>query len=454
MGIFRLALRGIALYHHNSWSRERVLAYSEARFRKIVSYAYAKSPFYRELYEACGIREQDVAEIDPGELPIIDKKMVRDNFARIAVDFSEKVDWRKHTTGENLVLLAGKQILVHTSGTTGRPANFLYSEEALIEVVANFVRLSIGGSNGINLRDFPIKVLYVASVGPGYASVCLAFRGIKEYHAKSLVLNVQEPIKLWKERINKFNPVYLAGYPSCVTLIADMQARGEINIRPKKIITGGEPLAAETKEYYSDVFGADVIDYYGCSESLLIGAGSSWYEGIYLFDDMNYVEVDPSGRLIITPLYNRAFPLIRYRLDDVVKGFNRYYSGPLPYTHATKILGRSEEMMWFRNVKGNWDFLHPLFIDDLEVPGIKEYQFVQQDESSFTVKVVLEPGAFAEDVLGAVRTQISSFLEKKQLSNVSFEVQIVDALEKNPVTGKGMLVLKMAPVGPDRPRFC
>ena len=57
----------------------------------------------------------------------------------------------------------------------------------------------------------------------------------------------------------------------------------------------------------AEVFGGDVINYYGCTESLFIGAGSSWYDGIYLFDDVNYLETDAMNRLIITPLVNPAF---------------------------------------------------------------------------------------------------------------------------------------------------
>lgn len=448
MGIVSLVRRGIDLYRHNSWPREKIMEYCQARFRDIVAYAYAKSPFYRELYRSCGIGERDLARVDPADLPVIDKEIVRDNFQKIAVNPPGEAVLRKYLEKGNLVPMMGRRILVHSSGSTGRPANFLYSEAAITEVESNFIRLSVGGRNAIAFSDFPIRTLYVASVGRGYASVCLAFRGIKKYHSKSLVLNVQEPIGSWPERIQKFMPSYIAGYPSCVTLIADMQVRGEIYIKPKKIITGGEPLTAETKKYYSEVFGADVIDYYGCSESLFIGAGSTWYEGIYLYDDMNYVEVDSSGRLIISPLYNRAFPLIRYRLSDVVLGFNREYPGPLPFTHIEKILGRSEEMMWFKNAQGNWDFLHPLFIDDLQVPGIKEYQFVQLDERSLLIKVVLEPGVSEENVLEVARTQVCSFLEKKRLSNVSFDVRVVDALEKNGVTGKSKLVCKMGAIGP------
>ena len=46
-------------------------------------------------------------------------------------------------------------------------------------------------------------------------------------------------------------------------------------------------MGKEEMRRLSELFGGDVINYYGCTESILIGAGASWYDGIYLFDDLN-----------------------------------------------------------------------------------------------------------------------------------------------------------------------
>jgi phenylacetate-CoA ligase len=339
-----------------------------------------------------------------------------------------------------LMVRIGKYILVHTSGSTGKPCNFLYDIDALDMIEANMVRISIGGKKEIGWSDFPIKVLYVASVGSGYASTVLAMNGIKKYRAKSMVLNAADPIDTWKDKIKNFNPNYLAGYPSCIKILADMQQRGEINIKPKKIITGGEPLRKEISNYLSSVFDADVIDYYGCTESIFLGMGTSWYEGMYLMDDMNYVEVDEFGRLIITPLYNKIFPLIRYRLNDVVEGFDREYKGPLPYTHIKRVIGREEEIMWFKNENGDKDFLHPLFIDDLDVEGIKEYQFVQTSDESLILNCVKQPNA-GEDVEEEIKRQLDQFLSKKKLRNVKYDVHFTDTLQIDKITGKVKMVI-------------
>ena len=449
MDLTGLLYNGILLWSHNSWPRDKVLRYSEARFRKVLMYAYSKCPFYREYYRSHGICEKDLPYLKPKDLPLIDKDLVRSNFYGIAAVPLEPHDIEEALRGGELLIRIGRWILIHSSGSTGKPANFLYSGSAITAIEANFIRISIGGYNTISFKDFPIRTLYVASVGSGYASTSIALNGIRKYRSRSLILNIQEPWECWPEKIRSFKPNYIAGYPSCIRLIAELQEKGKIHIRPKKIITGGEPLTLETAAFFRRVFGADVIDYYACTESLCLGAGANWYKGIYLFDDLNYFEVDNYGRLIITPLYNSAFPLIRYRLNDVVLGFTREERGPLPYTHIDKILGRSEETMWFKNPKGNWDFLHPLFIDDLDAPGVKQYQFVQESETSFTLRVVPEPGACREVLKEEAEVQVRSFLSKKNLENVRFSIEYVNSLKPDRITGKIKLVEKLGKVGPD-----
>ncbi|MEQ2129483.1 AMP-binding protein [Caldanaerobacter subterraneus KAk] len=438
--MIKMFLKGFELLSHNKWSRERVLKYSERKMREIVKYAYNSSRFYKKFYTEHGIKEKDLDVIPIEELPMIDKDLVRDNFFEIITGNISMKDIENAIKSDELMVKVGKYILVHTSGSTGKPCNFLYDEEGLDTIEANMVRISVGGKNSIELKDFPIKVLYIAAVGSGYAATTLAMSGIKKYKAKSIVVDIKEPIDTWKGKIESFKPVYVAGYPSCVKILADMKEKGEIDIKPKKVITGGEPLNKEVKEYLASVFDADIIDYYGCTESIFLGMGSSWYEGMYLMDDMNYVEVDELSRLIITPLYNKAFPLIRYRLKDVVEGFDKFHKGVLPYTYIKRVVGREEEMMWFKNEKRGSDFLHPLFIDDLDVQGLKEYQFIKTSEESFVLNCV-KFDDYSSDIEKQIRRQIDEFLMKKRLRNVRYEIRFVKELQIDKKTGKAKMVI-------------
>ena len=73
-------------------------------------------------------------------------------------------------------------------------------------------------------------------------------------------------------------------------------------------------------------------------------------EGMLLFDDMNVIEAGSDG-IYLTCLYNFAQPLIRYHLSDRLvlqppKADSRH-----PFTCATGLLGRNEDMLWFENCR-------------------------------------------------------------------------------------------------------
>lgn len=431
---------GLKYNWHCQWPRADILDLSMRLFRRTVISAYLRSPFYRDFYASLGIRFRDLSRLDPSDLPVIGKETVRHNFDRIATFPYKKAG---PEGDERDRLLPGLGYHVHTSGSTGKPCSFLYSRSAVTALESNFVRLSIaGGENRITFGDFPIKSLHISSVGTGYASMLLAQNGLKSYHAKSIIVDASTPLEEWPNKIAGFSPNYLSGYPSCINIVAGMQQAGKLSISPKKIISGGEPMGKEEMSRLSKLFGADVINYYGCTESILIGAGASWYDGIYLFDDLNFLETDCRNRLIITPLVNRAFPLIRYQLDDIVEGFTKDTVSPLPFTRIDRVAGRVEELLWFENEKGRKDFLHPLFLDDLDVEGIEKYQFEQIGKSAFIIRCITSSENVAE-LEKDIRRQIDGMLRGKTMMNVKYRVEFVDRIAPDPVSGKIKLVIKM-----------
>lgn len=435
--LYEIVKQGRFYYKNDKKSRDQILNISLKSFRNIIKYAYRKSPFYKEYYKAYDIRYKDLDEIFPDDLPIIDKKTVIENFFEIPTEVIDKDKYKAALEEGNMLPSFNNIYIVHTSGSTGVPCPFLYSKQALISLESNFARLSLTGENKLSLKDLPIKSLYIAPVGSGYACTALALFGMKQYHCKNILIDARVPLEDWKDKIKDCSPLYLSGYPSCINLIAKLQQNGEINIKPKKIITGGEPLSTEYIKYFKDTFKADIIDYYGCTESIFIGAGGSSYNGIYLFDDINFIETDEKNTLIITPLYNKLFPLIRYKTNDIAENLQKEGWGNLPYTHIDRILGRKEDLMWFINENGKEDFLHPLFLDDLEVAGLLKYQFVKTSDNSFTLNCILKD----KNIEKEIERQLHVFLNCKNMNNVKFKINPVNDLYRDPKSGKVKLII-------------
>ena len=443
-----IILKGLLFRRHDTWRREQVLTLSEIRFRNLLKWAYRMIPFYRDYYQRQGLKEKDLAHLNSHDLPTLTKDTVRENLTALALYPPQREEIENAKRREESLIKVGRYFLIHSSGSTGAPTDFLYSPEAIALVQANFLRLCLQGEIPLRWTDLPPRVLFVSSVGRGYASTTLALLGFKSYHARFLILPIEEALSHWPKKLANFTANFLAGYPSCLKILGELNERGITTIRPKKVITGGEPLTKEDASFFARVFASDIIDYYGSSESLFIGAGGNTYEGIYLYDDMNYVETDALGRLIITPLYNKAFPLLRYQLNDIVLGFTKEGKGPLPYTHVEKILGRNEEMMWFKNEQNEWDFLHPLSLDDFNVPGLRAYQFIQDSDRSFHLKVMRSPEIAKDELKRLLINQLLFILRKKRLQNVQFTVEFVSELKIDEKTGKFRLVEKSPHINP------
>lgn len=428
MSVLNLSLESVRLWKNAFKSQELTILGSEEAFRKTTKYAFEHTAFYPAFWAKKGFCPKDLDSVEPPDIPILTKQDIRDYCEDPSCDGTFLNSQFKR-------FLSKKPVIIQSSGSTGLPTKFLYSQKALTTVEANFIRLSnLGGKTRVGFRDLPVRALHAASIGDGYASSVLLSEGLSKYHARCLLLNTTEPLGEWPGKIADFQPNYLSGYPSCLSLLLKLQMEGKIKLDPLKIISGGEPLTKALKRDLQEVFKADVVDFYGCSESLLLGAGSSWYEGIYLFDDMNYTEIDREGHLIITPLYNLAMPLIRYKLDDIVCGFTRSFDGPLPFTHIDKIIGRDNDILWFINEVGARDFLHPLALDDIIADGLKEFQIVRMSDWSFRVDCI------ADHPSGNTKTNISrqldDILEKKHMKNVRYEIRFCAHLKRNARSGK------------------
>ncbi|MGH7829949.1 MAG: phenylacetate--CoA ligase family protein, partial [Candidatus Binatia bacterium] len=66
--------------------RSRVLRRQQKSFQALLRHAWRRSSFYRDLYSGSGIREVELADITPSDLPLINKKLLADNFDAAVTD--------------------------------------------------------------------------------------------------------------------------------------------------------------------------------------------------------------------------------------------------------------------------------------------------------------------------------------------------------------------------------
>ena len=232
----------------------------------------------------------------------------------------------------------------------------------------------------------------------------------------------------------------VSGYPSAIKILGELVEDGKVELEVFRVVSCGEPLGASLRSYLEETFDADVVNIYGASESLALGVEIRHEEGMFLFDDLNYIEVE-DGCMYLTCLYNFAQPLIRYRISDQLNLREPEEKDFYPFTMAGNIMGRSEDLMWFESPQGERDFLHPLVIEGFCLEGLVDYQFRQLNPSSFEMLAELSDGRKARRIHGEMLKQMGRILKEKQLDYVRFSVRFVDEIRPDRGTGKKRLIV-------------
>ncbi|MAB48743.1 MAG: AMP-binding protein [Flavobacteriaceae bacterium] len=148
---------------------------------------------------------------------------------------------------------------------------------------------------------------------------------------------------------------YINGYTSPIVQFAKFLKRKNVVLKTlcpslKVCIVTSEMLFDEDKTLLETQFGVPVVNEYGASELDLIAfqnLDDQWlvnHETLYveiLDDDDNVLPYGQEGRIVITSLYNKAHPFIRYDIGDVgVLSEESMLQKPI----LKKLLGRTNDI--------------------------------------------------------------------------------------------------------------
>jgi phenylacetate-CoA ligase len=255
-----------------------------------------------------------------------------------------------------------------------------------------------------------------------------------------LVININHPLEDYCQRLNECRPHNLTGYPFGIKVLAEMQRAGKIDISPEVVICGGEPLTAAARKFIKKTWDTSLINYYAASESLVIGVKKEEFNHLYIFDDANYIETAEEG-YYLTNLYNYTQPLIRYRMSDLLVSVNEQKKEDRwPFNRVKEIIGRQEDILWFKNQAGKKEFIHPIIFVELYIRGLNKYQVIQTGETSFIFKAVIKKGSKNEDVIVKIKEELTKILKSKNLQNVNFRIKKVKNIDGAGTTGKFKLI--------------
>jgi phenylacetate-CoA ligase len=255
------------------------------------------------------------------------------------------------------------------------------------------------------------------------------------------LFEINAPIQQTLDQLNAFQPDVLSGYTTALRMLGDQQVSGALDIHPMAIAATGETVTKADMDFLSQAFGgATVTSAYGCTEHMGLGSSNPGGETMTLADDNLIFEVFDDHSLI-TNLFNRTMPLIRYRMSDILKVVSQPGDRDLVIEN---LVGRTELTPTFTTRTGATDFISPHIINEIFVAGVTRFQLRLTSATSFRFLVCLEPGlrATARDrAVSAVKARLAEILAQKAMETVTFEVEVLDAIPLDPRTRKFRLIV-------------
>ena len=123
-------------------------------------------------------------------------------------------------------------------------------------------------------------------------------------------------------------PTQINSFASSLQELAAEALAGRLRISPHRVTTNSEPLLPETRDAARKAWDVEINNMWGCVEVGHIGIECDAHEGLHASDDLVITEFvdqddrpttnpDAIDRILVTSLFGRTLPLIRYELTDV-----------------------------------------------------------------------------------------------------------------------------------------
>lgn len=279
------------------YSFEALKQLQEERLKEIIQFAVINSEFYSDYWK--GWKDQIIQDFSMSlvaELPLISKSQL--------IKYNKDI----HTPSK----LFKKRFFCETSGTSGQVLTFMRDENW-----DSFNRASLfrGYSwHNVNPWDFN---LYFWGYNTDFKKR-LKVRFLDFLVNRYRLFDYDE--KALKKLTNKIKKAdYIEGYSSMIYELANSSENLSLDIGNLKMIKGtSEKIYDHYQEKVMKVFGRKIISEYGAAESGVI-AFECEHGNMHINTEGIYIEVDENNEIIVTNLMSYSFPIIRYRLGDIVE---------------------------------------------------------------------------------------------------------------------------------------
>jgi putative adenylate-forming enzyme len=378
----------------------RLAAHQKAAFARLWDYVRVHSVYYRERYPDPVGFEQIV--------PCSRKEMM-DHFNTIntaGLDRDTLVEFRiaGEKRGRTEYFEGGYSVGL-SSGTSG---------SRLLTVLSKAERdqysCLLWARKGVPPGIRPLRVLFA------FRTHNPTFTEIGVFGVLMLYVDYTHPVDELVALINDKHLNVLAGPPSLLLLIAREKQRIRHAIRA--LVSYAEVLDEVSKRRLEQVFNAPVVQIYQGSEGFI---GSTCRKGhLHINEDVLLVETlgDPTlgpVKVLLTDLYRRTQPMIRYQMDDLLELDATPCECGSSFRRILRIHGRADDVFVLLNASGEPRYLFPDYVRraiNQASDRVLEYQAIQHRTDLIEIRVLLSEGADRAAIQQTILANLAWRVEK------------------------------------------
>lgn len=205
-----------------------------------------------------------------------------------------------------------------------------------------------------------------------------------------------EALKKMVETIIKKKVKCLVGYSSALGELSryiDESSVDSSNFSVRAIIPISEAMPDLVRRRMEQQFSCPVQAWYSNEENGIMGLQNkedggyridteSYYYEILKMDSDEPAEPGELGRIVITDLYNYAFPILRYDNGDTAVAHKKEKNGKY-MLYLDELYGRRSDLIYDCEGKA----VTPYIITNnlWDISGVKQYRFIQEDIKKYTI---------------------------------------------------------------------
>jgi phenylacetate-CoA ligase len=188
------------------------------------------------------------------------------------------------------------------------------------------------------------------------------------------------------------------------------------------------------------------------TEAGILGGECQHVAGMHLAEDIVVFEAvdeanhpvpvgSQASKLLMTALTNKALPLVRYEVSDMVIMSDVPCDCGRPYARITSIDGRREELLQFPTSDGGVVTVHASRLSSplIGTAGIRQFQ-IQKHSDGLVIRISVRDQRAKEDIQKLVERKILATLNKSGATVRKLSVEVVDNIERVGTGAKEKLV--------------